>query len=498
VKGTADRAKRAILLTVALPAIIGLALAVRAFADRAGEHIVPYLSTYFPKAVVILDGLPWWKLFLPLEALGGRWGTTGFLLVHWLEQVFGEPNTYYLLTAVMVAVGYVLTWLTFRSFSMAILVGVALATTTFNYHVYAVSGSVVILPLVSFLLLFAYCQVEWLRTTSHGWIWGGVTLVACVFFALAYEGWLDLVPLGWIIYPALAWHFRRIGDSSRSLRCLLLLGLVTLVAVTYITIKVCSGLGELHPRGGEADLIFTYGSGHKLLMFEDILSSFITFFFTTFTTYLPPQLFSFSLSLWKYGPQEIVALQEGYHAQATHLTHYNHLFLWRYYAGFALALFVTAYWQVVKAFFKEGDTHHLVLFVLMTCTLIGSPTHLMIKWRPMHAAPLLGYQVYLSVTGWTLLLCYVVSRRCDALGGKRGLAIASLLVLNFCYCAYARPALLSDMAGEVFLGTYPDPRKNLRLPAFFGHHSNKAPAPRSGNDGDAGTIDAIFLGDLLA
>jgi hypothetical protein len=462
-----DRVVVGILLTVILLISIGLALGVRAYADHAGEHIVPYLSTFYPKEVVALDGLAWWKFLLPLEVLGGRWGTTGFLLVHWLEKIFAEPNTFYLLTAIMVAVGYVLTWLTFRSFSMAILVGVALATTTFNYHVYSVPGSVVMLPLISFLLLFGYCQIAWLRIVAHSWIWGGATVVACTLFALAYEGWLDLVPLAWIIYPILAWHFRRTGDSGRSMRCLFLLGLVTSVAVAYITIKVRFGLEGLHPLGGEADLIFTYGRDHKLLMFEDILSSFITFFFTTITTYLPPELFSFSLSLWKYGPEKIVALQEGYHAQAAHLTHYNHLFLWRYYAGFALALFLLAYWKVIKVFFNQGDAHYLVLFVLMTTTLIGSPMHLIIKWRPMHAAPLLGYQVYLSVIGWTLLLCYVVSRKCDTLGDKRSLAMASLLVLNFFYCAYARPALLSHMSREVFLGAYPDPRKNLRLPRFI-------------------------------
>ena len=98
-------------------------------------------------------------------------------------------------------------------------------------------------------------------------------------------------------------------------------------------------------------------------------------------------------SSWQYGPDEIVALQEGYHPQAAHLTHYNHLFFWRYYAGFALALFFIAYWKVVRAFVERSDIQYLVLFVLMTGTLIGSPTHLIIKWRPMHATPLLGYQV---------------------------------------------------------------------------------------------------------
>jgi len=110
----------------------------------------------------------------------------------------------------------------------------------------------------------------------------------------------------------------------------------------------------------------------------------------------------------------------------------------------------------------------------MTGTLIGSPTHLIIKWRPAHAAPLVGYQVYLSVISWTLLVCYVGSRILNAVEGKLGLAIALVLMLNFGYCAYARPALLSHMSQEVFLGAYPDPRKNL--PRLFRREPDKPPA----------------------
>jgi len=46
-----------------------------------------------------------------------------------------------------------------------------------------------------------------------------------------------------------------------------------------------------------------------------------------------------------------------------------------------------------------------------------------------------------------------------------------VLVLNFGYCAYARPALLSHMSQEVFLGAYPDPRKNL--PRLFARKPDK-------------------------
>jgi hypothetical protein len=463
VVGWSDRTIQAARFALPLIGIVGVAVAIRAYADNAGQFIRPYLRTYYAKELDLLAGLPWWKLLLPLEPLYGRWGTTGFLLVHGLETFLGEPNTFYLLTAVMVTVGYVLTYLTFGSLSLAFLLGFALATTTFNYHVYSVSGGVMMLPLVSFLLMFAYSQIEWLRSSALTSLWPSTTVASCLLFALSYEGWLDVVPLILIVYPVLAWVFKRNGDLVRSRRCILILCLVTTTAAIYIGVKMIFGLGGLHPRGGEADLIFTYGRDHVILMLEDIISSFFTFFFTTITTFVPPQLFSFSISSWIYGPEKIIALQEGYHPQAIHLTHYNHLFLWRYYAGFLLAVFLFLYVRVIRKLVVVRDMHNLILFVLLTCTLIGSPTHLVIKWRPMHAAPFLGYQCYLSIIGWTYLLCYVVEHQSRLWRASRGFALRLLLVLNFLYCAYARPALLSHMSKESFLGTYPDPRDRLHL-----------------------------------
>lgn len=237
---------------------------------------------------------------------------------------------------------------------------------------------------------------------------------------------------------------------------------VTALAIVYSLVKIRFGLQGLHPKGGEADLITTYGRRYVILMAEDMLSSFITFFFTTISTYFPPQFFSFSVSSWLYGPARVVELQEGYHREATHLTHYNHLFMWRYYAGFSLAIFLVMYWRVVRNIWRKPNAHYLTLLILMTATLIGSPTHLIIKWRPMHAAPFLGYQVYLSIIGFTLLLCYCVDHYAKMREGPRRFGLAALLAINFAYCAYARPSLLNHMSQESFLGVYPDPRENLR------------------------------------
>ncbi len=447
-------------LRVVLPllAVVGLSLLVRIYADQAGYHVVRYLDTFYAKELAGMADLPWYRYLLPINELSGRWGPTGFLLVHWIELFISEPGAFYLLTVAMVATGYMLAWLTFQSVQLATLFGIGLATTTFNYHVYSVSGSVIMLPMVTLLMVSTYCQFRWIG--QGGAVWAPAMVVACVLFAFSYEGWLDIVPLAWIVYPVLTWQYVRGGERGAAIRSTAALALLTILAVAYVIIKQSFGLGGLHPKGGEADLITTYGDYH-LLMAEDLVSSYFTFFYTTLSTYFPPEILSFSLSLWYYGPEKIVALQEGYHPQATHLTLYNHLFLWRYFAGFALAVFLWAYVKVVGAFARRRESHYLILFVLMTTVMVGSPSHLVIKWRPMHAAPLLGYQVYLSVIGWTLLLCYLVDHGARTVGGWRAYALSTLLVCDFAYCAYARPAVLSCMSSEVFLGVYPDPRLTL-------------------------------------
>jgi hypothetical protein len=221
---------------VSIVVLIVLSIWVRAYADADSEFIKPYMGTYYQDTLTAIGELPWWRLFLPLQEFGGRWGTTGFLLVHWLETVVGEPRTFYLLTAIMVTTGYALAYLTFRSLTLAFLFGFGLATSTFNYHVYAVSGSIIILPVVTFMLAFGYSQVELLRRPSLSPFWAVATAISCVVLALSYEGWLDVVPLVALVHPVLAYRYWRIGDRSRAYRCLLIALITAVVALAYIGI----------------------------------------------------------------------------------------------------------------------------------------------------------------------------------------------------------------------------------------------------------------------
>ncbi len=468
------------LLRLFLPLVVVnvLALLIRMSWDLAGTLVHPYMATFFHEQVLAIAELPWWHILLPLKDFGGRWGPAGFLLINQIETWIGEPSAFYLLNSIMVSTGYLLSFFVFRSYLLSFLAGLALATTTFNYHVYLVSGSVIMLPLTTFLFLFSFSQYQYVKAGKNSSFWLTATTITGAAFALSYEGWLDFVPLAWIALGTLSWCFWSAARRLQAMRCLILVSLSTFMAIVYILVKVAYGLADLHPKGGEADLLITYGPSYPALIVEDMISSFFTFFYTTFSTYLPPELFSFSVSLWKYGPETVVALQDGYHPQASHLVLYNHLFLWRFYAGFTLALVLIWYWRAARRLANGPTDHDITIFVLLSCLLIGSPTHLIIKWRPMHAAPFLGYQVYLSVMGLTLLIAYMATTATETYKKWRrpwGMVVPALVALDLLYCAYARPSIMATMSSQTFLGRYSDPRVNF--PEWLRHRFKR---PRNG------------------
>ena len=437
---------------------------VHAYLDRAGQHLQSYMTIAYPQEVESLARMEWWQYLLPLQRCRGIWGTTGFLMVYGMECAFGVPATYHILQAVMVVVGFWVTWAVFRSQIFSFTFALCLGLGTFNYHVYSCPGSVIMAPLVTFLMLTGYCQyrlvlVEDSRAVR---VWAPLCLLTIILTALCYEGWLDYVAYAWIAYPVLALHLKRQGEMTRGHRVLGILAMLTVVAVIYVVVKLVAGIGSLHPRGGEADLVVTYGIRHVYLIIEDMVSSFFTFFYTAVTTYIPPELFIFSQSTWRYGADKVVALQEGYHPTHAHLVHYNHVFLWRYYAGFALCGFIVLYGRILGLLRNSPNSYVVAAFLFLTATLVGSPTHLLIKWRPMHAAPFLGYQVYLAVIGWTLFGALLAKYVAEKWTRRWAATILLVLWLNVFYCALSRPSLMSHMSTESGLGPYPSPWRGLR------------------------------------
>jgi hypothetical protein len=222
-------------------------------------------------------------------------------------------------------------------------------------------------------------------------------------------------------------------------------------------------LGHGQTAGSESDLVLNYGMARVLVAVDDVIVHFFTLFFITISTYLPPFLFNASLSSARYGTEHLIELQNGYHAQQAHLVGYNHLFLWRFYAGFIAAAFLFWFWKSVRATWQTPSKTSVCIFLFLLMTLMSGSMHMLVKYRPMHSAPFLGYHSYFGIVGYSLLLS-LAAWWVHANFQRRWMAwtVIAILWINLGYCALARPALLSHMAVQCGFSPYPDAWQNLK------------------------------------
>lgn len=428
--------------------------------DGAGRFIVSYIGTYQHAFLAALPQQKWWEFLLPMPELnGGVWATTGILGVYALELLMGNaPRAYYAVTSLAVATAFAVTWQVYRSLLFAFLVGLSFALSTYVYISYALSGGVIIPLVTSFAMFFAYAQYRLfvVRRSFAAW---GIFFVALVLYAVSYEGWLDFVVAQWVAYSVLAYAFYKSGDRERMRVALTVLLITTAAALLYTGVKISMSYQTLHGAGNEADTVFNYPRGYLVLAAEDVLANVITNFYAAVITYVPPQLFNFSMSSWLFGMDDIVRLQSGYHSDFSQNVVYSHIFLWRFYGGMAFALFLWMYFRVIRELITAQTSVTVSLFVFLTALLVGSPTHAMVKMRPMHATPVLMYQVYLAVIGVTFLASFAIFYLKQKLPWPWFYTIVALFCFNLFYCALERPALLSHMS--VLSGLYPYPIPKL-------------------------------------
>jgi hypothetical protein len=456
--------RKSLLGITSLAMIIAVNVLWKHCLDRADCNLSSYMQVAYKDQLPAIYAKHWYQYLLPIPEMNGVWATTGILAVHTLEQICGStPRAYYLVSSLAVTAVFVLSWLVYRYLLLSSLAGLCLALTTYNYHVYHISGSMIMPLITTFMLLYSFCQYQLFRPDCRYRIWVPLGIAALALFALSYEGWLDYLVFQWVAFPILALAFYRQGDWPRVRTALGVLAAATLAAVAYIAIKVAGSFHSLHRPGLEADVVFNYTAKYGLIGFEDVLVNIFTFFFTTVSTYFPAQFCSYSLSSWYYGEDDIVRLQAGYHASHTRLVLHSHMFLWRFYAGVALAFFAYWFYRVARKVVACPNPAAISCFLFMTMTMVGSPTHAMVKMRPMHCTPVLGYQCYLSIAGFSMLICYVMFHLHRTMRNRPVcFLLLGLFTANLFYCALTRPALLSHMACLSGLGTYPDPVQNLK------------------------------------
>lgn len=367
-------------------------------------HLQP-VPFYFEQLKINLSDAKWYTFMIPSNAKfwGGTWASLSIGLLPTLNRLVGNTPVYLLLNLLFITTGYGLSWYAFRSKILTFTTGLCLAFTTLNAHVYD-NGSLVALyfPLIwCFFNLFTVFKLFEQDKPQHSWwiLWA----VSLLLYIASFEGWVEYYASIVIISPVMFFLLIKNKDSSRSKRLVQLLCFMTIAFILFLYIKI-KYVYASNP-GSEHDLIFNYGRHYWILMIEDIISNFFTFFYTTIITYLPAQL-TFSNALMTYGPQALIEQQNGYDPNFAQLVAINALTIWRFYAGVLVAVFVYYFWQVCGRLFTTFNKDYLFLFIFMSMILISTPAHMFVKYRAFHMVPWLSYQTFIGQIGLILLISY--------------------------------------------------------------------------------------------
>jgi hypothetical protein len=174
-----------------------------------------------------------------------------------------------------------------------------------------------------------------------------------------------------------------------------------------------------------------------------------------------------SNSQYLYGSDQLIALQNGYHADKSYLIPMQHLFFWRYYAGIWFAAFVYLLARFTKKVFSTTSFDYLALTIFTLMTLVSSPTHIFIKARPYLSTPLLTYRVVLGVLGVALLVSYLTMLVWKNLKNRRMAVMIVILIWGVILSgALTRPPYLefyTQQVGIAYFAAGPNPLNTLSM-----------------------------------
>jgi hypothetical protein len=399
------------------------------------------------------------RLLLPYEyEAPGRWlwAPAMLLPVHALYQVLSPLGVYLVLSSLLVATSFVTSWLVFRSFVFSGTLAFALGFGThFAYGLAMgfVFGLYLFLSYVCLNLMFA-ARLLSARTVRPGPVAAFALSVALV--AVSVEWWLNYAAV-LLVCSALLWLWAiRHGLRRHATVPAVVFCVVVGVLLVYLSIRLPMADEYVSP-GGEEELISTYQSW--VLAAEDLIANFFTLVYMSITNYLP--VFG-SISQTYIGDAAILAEQHGYHVAMGHLVVTNHVFLWRFYAGAAVAFFVVFGIGRIRRAFRAPNIADAVLAALFLAVVVGCGTHLIIKYRPYMSVPALTYKPTVSIFFVTLLVAYlaVLARGWFARIAAYRTAIAALWLVIL-VGAFTRPAALNAMLQHVGVPSYGDPLRQL-------------------------------------
>jgi hypothetical protein len=455
-----QRIREAVELWAGLLVIVALNLFLRGILEHGESGVRAYLLGRVDLDPV-LQAAPW-RLLLPLQELNdGAWGTTGFVLLFFLEKYVGPGITYLIFNALLIIVVFWTSWFAFHSRIFSFTLALCIGFSTFNYHIYSVPGSNVIYPHLMFLAILMLSHFKVVQAEHIVSWWGALSLVALICYALSYEGWIAysvFVVLAGLVSGVTLW---RLHQYSR-VRCTVLVMFQTVVA-TGLYVLVRTRVPTTFRFGSEADLILNYKNLAPAA--DDFISNFFTYFYLTVSNLLPPS-FGFSYALQHFGhigDREVGRLIGDYHSAFHYLVYPNYLFMWRYYAGVMATVFAYILVRMIRSALRTGSLSAMGVAVFMLLAITTSPGHLLIKFRPYNAIPFLSYKTPSSVLGLYCLVAFLAmtfAKRFEHRRREVWLGVGALWGYVV-YLGLARPRILTLMSMQTQMGVYPDPARTL-------------------------------------
>ncbi|MEM1399819.1 MAG: hypothetical protein AAGF58_08055, partial [Pseudomonadota bacterium] len=431
-----------LFLLLACAAKIGLMLGIEgAFNIQDHFTVKNFPQSFYEKQ--------WWQYLLPHADIYGTWTATSVVAAALLQQHI--PPAIVLVTShcVLIITGFFVTLSITRSMVFAATAAILFVTVPFNFHVHSSQGTTAHAMLLSYFLITVH-SIYLLMHRQSVVRWAYLA-VSAFLFILGYETWLDTVIVLLVLTPAIIFVLRKNGQENLVKRFTVLPLSAVGVTIVYVFIKVVFGFGS--GAGSETELLLFYPS--ILAMIDDFMVKMVSFSFTAVSLVLPGFLTG-SLSLPTHGADWIIGQQNGYHGQMQFLTYMNHVFLWRIHAGVSFVVLLgLGAWALRRLSQGKRDWQSWMILICVAMLLFGAATHNMVKYRPMHSMPYLGYQVWVNVLGAIGLMGLAIDALVKWVEPRR-----QWLTLFFCwsglvFTGFSVRSKLTVEAATMTMGNYP-------------------------------------------
>lgn len=402
----------------------------------------------------------WYRLLLPFEYEVGRfyWCPSVIFLIYGSERLFGGIATFVIFYSAFVISVYVCSYnLTQSRFFSGILTFLFAFGTQLDY-LFTFGNLIALYLVLTYIVLNFYYLAKYLTETDENWSSLALYTFSMVLVAVSNEMWINYATG---LFCALAFGIvwaRQHGLRDVARRCQASLAILLAVLAIYLIIRMRVASQYVQP-GAEEELVVTYRQWS--LFIDDVITNFFTLLYMSLSNYLPSFL-SGSNSLVALTPAEIVASQHGYHAQYENLIVMNHLYLWRFHAGFLVALFFVALIWMAHRSWQTRDIAPAIIVALALMVVGGFSTHLSIKMRPYNSTPNLPYKVIMSVSAWTVLIAYVAWQVAELKTERVRKWIAVGVCVVALSAALTRPGMHAVFLAQTGLAGWADPLPKLK------------------------------------